>query len=60
VATNQIAGLIIFEILVFTGDKAGEGRAYGNMGVCYKKLGHFQKAIEHHKKHLEIAQQTGE
>ena len=44
---------------MFAGDKAGKGGAYANMGICYKKLGDFQKAIEYYKKHLEIAQQTG-
>ena len=28
------------------GDRAGEGRAYGNFGNAYHSLGDFQKAIE--------------
>jgi tetratricopeptide (TPR) repeat protein len=39
---------------------SGEGRAYNNMGICLKRLGKVQEAIEMYKKHLEIAQQTGE
>ena len=48
------------EVFVFAGDKAGEGAAYGNIGVCYRNLGDFEKAIEYAKKDLEIAQLTGE
>ena len=47
------------QIFVFAGDKAGEGKAYGNIGICYENLGDFQKAIEYSKKDLEIAQLTG-
>ena len=31
-----------------------------NMGICLRKLGKVQEAIEMYKKKLEIAQQTGE
>ena len=36
------------------GDRAGEGRAYGNLGSPYQSLGDYQKAIEYLEKHLEI------
>jgi tetratricopeptide (TPR) repeat protein len=36
------------------GDRAGEGRAYGNLGNAYKSLGDLSKAIEHHTQDLEI------
>ena len=39
------------------GDKAGEGKAYGNLGVSYDSLGQYDKAIEHHEKHLNITKQ---
>ena len=44
---------------IFAGDKNGEGGAYGNMGICYRNLGDFEKAIEYNQKDLEIARQTG-
>ena len=37
------------------GDRAGERRAYGNLGNAYQSLGDYQKAIEYYKKHLKIA-----
>ena len=43
-----------------TGDKAGEGKACGNIGNAHYSLGQFNDAIEYHKKDLEIARQTGE
>ena len=39
------------------GDRAGEGRAYGNLGNAYQSLGDYQKAIEYHEKHLKIAKE---
>ena len=42
------------------GDKAGEGRAYTNIGNALDSLGQFKEALEYHKKKLEIARQTGE
>ncbi|MBS0648393.1 MAG: tetratricopeptide repeat protein [Verrucomicrobia bacterium] len=41
------------------GDRAGEGRAYGNLGDVYHSLGEYRKAIEHHEKSLQIAQELG-
>ena len=31
------------------GDRAGQGRAYGNLGIAYACLGQFQQAIEYFK-----------
>ena len=42
------------------GDRAGEGRAYGNLGNAYHSLGDYQKAIEYHEKHLKIAKEIGD
>ena len=42
------------------GDKAGEGRAYGNLGNAYHSLGDFQTAIEHHERDLKIAKEVGD
>ena len=62
-ATNQIAAFtypLKFAFSILAGDKNGEGAAYGNIGICFKELGDFEKAIEYAKKDLEIARQTGE
>ena len=42
------------------GDRAGEGRAYGNLGIAYKSVGDYQKAIEYHEKCLKIAKEIGD
>ena len=42
------------------GDRAEEGRAYGNLGISYRSLGDYQKAIEYHEKHLKIAKEIGD
>ena len=41
------------------GDRAGEGKAYGNLGNAYDSLGDFQKAIEYHERHLKISKEVG-
>jgi hypothetical protein len=41
------------------GDVSGEGKAYCNIGDALDSLSRYDEAIEHHKKHLEISQQTG-
>ena len=43
-----------------SGDRAGEGRAYGNLGIAYDSLGDYQKAKEYHEKHLKIAKEIGD
>ena len=40
-----------------SGDRADEGRAYGNLGSVYQVLEHFDKALEYHGKDLEIARE---
>ena len=35
------------------GDRAGEGGAYGNVGVAYHSLGDHEKSIEYYEKHLQ-------
>ena len=42
------------------GDRTGEGRAYGNLGIAYRSLGDYQKAIEYHEKHLKFAVEIGD
>ncbi|CAH3142350.1 unnamed protein product, partial [Porites evermanni] len=42
------------------GDRAGEGKAYGNLGIAYHSLGDFQKAIEYHERHLKISKEVGD
>ena len=42
------------------GDKAGEGRAYGNLGNSYQSLGDFHKAIQYHECHLQVVKQVGD
>ena len=42
------------------GDRGGEGRAYGNLGIAYRLLGDYRRAIEYHEKHLKIAIEIGD
>ncbi|XP_078360938.1 tetratricopeptide repeat protein 28-like [Oculina patagonica] len=42
------------------GDKAGEGRAYGNLGIAFKSLGDFRKAIDYYELHFKIAKEVGD
>ena len=42
------------------GDRAGEGAAYGNLGIAYQSLGDYQKATKYHEKHLKIAKEIGD
>ena len=42
------------------GDRAGEGRAYGNLGIAYESQGDFSKAITYHAQHLAIAKEVGD
>ena len=42
------------------GDRAGEGKAYGNLGNAYQSQGDYAKAIEYHGKRLVIATEVGD
>jgi tetratricopeptide (TPR) repeat protein len=38
-------------------DKAGQGRALGNMGSVYYSLGEYDKALEHYQQLVQVAQE---
>ena len=42
------------------GDRADEGRAYGNLGFTYHDPGDFENALEHHELCLRIATEVGD
>ena len=42
------------------GDRAEEGRANGNLGNAYRRLGNFKRAIECQEQHLSIAKEVGD
>jgi len=42
------------KIAVEIGDRAGEGRAYKNLGYSYRLLGDYRKSIDYHEKDLKI------
>ena len=42
------------------GDKAGEGRAYANLGHACYSLGDCERAISYHECHLSIAKELGD
>ena len=42
------------------GDRAGEGRAYANLGNAYQSLGDFKRAEKYHKQRLSIAKELGD
>jgi tetratricopeptide (TPR) repeat protein len=42
------------------GDRAGEGKAHGNLGIAYQSLGDCAKAIEYHAQDLAIAKEVGD
>ena len=42
------------------GDRAGEGRAYGNLGNAYQSLGDFKQAVKYQNQHLSIAKEVGD
>jgi tetratricopeptide (TPR) repeat protein len=41
------------------GERAGEGRAYGNLGRAYQE-GNFSKNFEYHAQHMAIATEVGD
>ncbi|CAH3185739.1 unnamed protein product [Porites lobata] len=47
-------------IAIEVGDRAGQGRAYANLGIACHCLGQFQQAIEYYKQHLSIAIEIGD
>ena len=51
-----VAGEIAKEV----GDRAGEGMAYGNLGIAFDSQGDFNKAIEYHTLDLAIAKEVGD
>ena len=42
------------------GDRAGEKRAYGNLGNAYQSLGDVKQAIKYHNQDLSIAKELGD
>ena len=42
------------------GDRPGEGRALGNLGLAYAALGETRRAIEHYEQVLAIAREIGD
>ena len=48
------------EIAIEIGDRAGERRAYGNLGSGFDSLGDFRKAMGYDEKHLKIAIEIGD
>ena len=48
------------KIAVEVGDRDGEGQAYGNLGIAYKSLADYRKAMEYHEKHLKTAIEVGD
>ena len=42
------------------GDLAGEGAAYGNLGIAYRSLGDYRKSIEYLEKVLKIVIEIGD
>ena len=41
-------------------DRAGEGKAYGNLGNAHESLGDFSNANKCHTQHLEIVKEVGD
>jgi tetratricopeptide (TPR) repeat protein len=42
------------------GDRAGEGKAYANLGIVYCRQGDFSKAMTYHAQSLAIAKEVGD
>jgi len=42
------------------GDRAGEGKAYCNLGNAYCSVGDFKQAINVHEHHLTITKEVGD
>ena len=41
-------------------DKAGEGQAFGNLGITHNNRCDFHKAIKYHERDLQIAKEVGD
>ena len=41
------------------GDRAGEGKSYGNLGNAYQSKWDYAKVIEYHEQRLAIAKEVG-
>jgi tetratricopeptide (TPR) repeat protein len=39
--------------------RSSEGASLGNLGIVYKNLGEYRRAIEYHNQHLQITRETG-
>ena len=48
------------KIALEVGDRAGEGITYCNIGVAYRCLGDFKKAVDYHERELMIALEVGD
>jgi len=48
------------EIVKDMGDRQGEGRACGNLGIAYRSLGDYSKAIKYHTQHLAMTKEVGD
>jgi CHAT domain-containing protein/Tfp pilus assembly protein PilF len=48
------------ELVREIGDRRGEARALGNLGVVYGSLGDYAKARDYHERHLELARALGD
>ena len=42
-----------------SGDITGEGKAYGNIGIVYERLGQYEKALEYYMNCLRISKENG-
>ena len=49
-----------FKITLEIGDRAGEGAAYGYLGLVYDSLGDYKKAIKFLEKRLKIVKEIGD
>ena len=48
------------EIAENSGDRCGEGKAYGNLGNAYHNLGDLRTALHCHERNLKIARELGD
>ena len=48
------------KIAIEIGDQGGKGRFHGSLGIAYRSLGDYPKAIEYNKRHLKIATEIGD